>query len=85
MRRLADEHGVTLVMIYYGDIGIEEIPASWTPVGVLTLDVAPVSVGADRVTFFATSPADAERLRRSLGEFARTLPESSSLTLTSAR
>ena len=85
MERLADEHDVTLVMIYFGDIGIPEVPASWTQVGVLTLDVAPVSVGAERVTFFATSPADADRLRRSLGQFAPTLPESGRLALTSAR
>ncbi len=40
---------------------------------------------ADRVTFFATSPADADRLRRSLREFAPTLPSSSRLALAFAR
>jgi len=83
MQRLTNEHGVTLVMIYYGDIGIREVPASWTPVGVLSLNVAPITVGGDRVTFFATSPADEDRLRHSLSEFARTLPASSRLALSS--
>jgi hypothetical protein len=85
MQRLAHEHGVTLVMIYYGKHTIAEVPSSWTQVGVLSLTIAPVTVAADRVTFFATAPTDEYRLRRSLREFARTLPAGSRLTLTSAR
>jgi hypothetical protein len=78
MERLADEHGVTLVMIYSGD-WFPEVPDSWVPVASLSLDIPRITVGGTEVTFLATSPDDAEAVRSALQSFAPTLPTGASM------
>jgi hypothetical protein len=78
MAEMAAEHDVSLVMIYRS--WFPEIPETWEPVAVLTLEVPKVTVGGRAVTFLATSAADVDRLRQELEAFARTLPSGAALT-----
>jgi hypothetical protein len=82
MAQMADEHDVSLAMVYTNWAWFPVLPESWERVGVLTLDVPPVTVGLPEVTFLATSERDAERLRDELESFAGTLPVGAHLTLT---
>jgi len=74
--RFATERGVKIAMIYeswYTPGTPNGPPASWIRVGSWAIPDNKVA-GSSRITFFATSPAEAERLETHLREFAPTLP-----------
>ena len=73
MQRLAERHGVKLVMIFRE--WFPYLPCSWTQLGELHLSGRNVSVPVDHVTFFAAPPGDPEAIRARIKRFMPTLPE----------
>jgi hypothetical protein len=69
---LVRRHGVGLVMIFRDWFGA--VPANWVVVGTLHLLGPNTVLGGSTVTFFATTPAAAARLRGLLPAFAAGLP-----------
>jgi hypothetical protein len=77
MDDLAQQHGVGLVMIYRD--WFANVPARWQSIGTLNL-AGPRGVIGDRVvTFYATTPAAATKLRPLLASFASTVPAPASV------
>jgi hypothetical protein len=72
MDRLAREHGVRLAMIYRH--WFPALPAGWTQVATLTFDGPLRTPDARDVAIYALDAASAERARRLLPAFGRTLP-----------
>lgn len=74
MSDLAAEHDIGVAVVYADWFG-NALPQQWDLVGVLTLDdETTVAVGEPDVSFYATRPDAAGRLRAALNEFTRTLP-----------
>jgi hypothetical protein len=74
MDRVTKEHQVGLVMIYIS--WFDDVPQSWTKLGVLheTQQYFDQPISSIGVSFYATSPEAAERLRPQFETFRRTLP-----------
>jgi hypothetical protein len=72
MTRLARQHDVSFAMIYPRLVG--EPPAGWIPLGELHLGRTNYSAFDPMVSFFALDAATADRARRLLPEFQKTLP-----------
>ncbi|NNU81323.1 hypothetical protein HMH01_12830 [Halovulum dunhuangense] len=72
---LAEARGVTVAMVY-AEFLSPALPAGWPALGALVLDedIPPGHVSGRAVTFYATDPADAPRLRAELRSFAAGLP-----------
>jgi hypothetical protein len=81
MRRLCQEHGVRLAMIYDGWFPTH--PAEWIHVGTLKLARYRITPAFPQVEFYATEPATAETVRSELATFGKNLPDHISLTLDS--
>lgn len=74
MSDLVAAHDIGVAMVY-ADWFDESLPQHWNRIGVLTLDdETTVAVGEPEVSFYATRPDAAGRLRAALNEFAGTLP-----------
>ncbi|MGE0745458.1 MAG: hypothetical protein AB7K86_09425 [Rhodospirillales bacterium] len=74
MARLAAARGIGLALVYEDGYFKTPFPETWVRVGRLHLSRARVTPARSAVTFFATEPAEAERLRALLRAFAPTLP-----------
>ncbi|HEY1011910.1 MAG TPA: hypothetical protein VGE07_04340, partial [Herpetosiphonaceae bacterium] len=73
--RLAREHGVSLVMVYDTPDWLRgKIPASWRPIGTLSLDVPPTIAAERTVTLFAARPEDVAAAAAAWQAFIPTLP-----------
>jgi hypothetical protein len=70
---LAKQHRVALAMVYDRWLG-EAVPDSWAHLGKLTLDIPDAFIGGLAVSFYATDPTDAERLRSLIKEWEVSLP-----------
>ncbi|MFL6112217.1 MAG: hypothetical protein ACJ786_12815 [Catenulispora sp.] len=77
MRRLADEHSVTVAMIY--DTWFTSIPPQWEPVARLSFTGPNINSGGAAVTFYSTSGRNSDRLRAALEQFKVTLPPGATL------
>jgi hypothetical protein len=64
---LMKRHGVEQAMIYADTV--PQPPANWIRVATLTLPLPWVTVGGDKVAFYATSPEAAARLRQALANY----------------
>lgn len=71
MQQIAQQHDVHLVMIY--SYWFKDVPPSWVPLGTLRLSRFEATV-TDKVTFYATDEAAAQRVRAMLPQFVATLP-----------
>jgi hypothetical protein len=72
VERLAAQHDAGLAMLY--DNATPVAPASWQPIARLKLRGRLVTVRGPVVTFFATSPDQAEPIRAALRAMAPELP-----------
>jgi hypothetical protein len=81
---LALLHGVRLAMVYDAWVG-DNIPASWTRLGTLRLEIPQVTVSRTTVAFYAVHPVEAPAIRTRLVEFAATLPPSARFVFDPAR
>lgn len=79
MRRLADEHGVHLAMIY--DEWFAERPPTWVRVGQLTFNQMRVTAADSKVSFYATDADSVASIRAALLRFRETLPKRTSFQL----
>ena len=79
MRRLCQEHGVRLAMIYDG--WFPEHPAEWIHVGSLRLSRFRITPAFPQVEFYATEPATAAAVRSELETFGKSLPDHILLSL----
>lgn len=70
---LLRRHGVQLAMIYDSWMG-DALGPEAVRLGELVLDERRAALGGDHVSFYATDPAAAPKLRGLLADFARTLP-----------
>jgi hypothetical protein len=73
LRRLTEQHGVRLVMIY--DDWFPERPSGWVRIGQLTFDQMKVTAAGTRVSFYATDAEWVAPIRASLEKFRDTLPK----------
>lgn len=73
---LAAEHGVRAAMIY--EKWFPGLPESWVKLGELRMSGMRITPADASVTFFATAPGFAPKLREDLERFAETLPPGAS-------
>ena len=80
MDRVTTKHKVGLVMIY--DSWFDDAPANWIKLGVLheTQQYFPQPISGIGVSFYATSPEAAARLRPQFEAFRKTLPPNTWMT-----
>lgn len=80
---LVEGAGVRLLIVYDGWFN-GKIPTAWKEVGTMTLSRQRVSVGGSAVSFYATDPATALKVRQELADFQKVLPPRVSLTIWNA-
>ncbi len=69
---LMKQHGIQQAMVY--DNAVPH-PANWIRVATLTLPLPWVTVGGDKVAFYATNPEAAARLRQALANYRQSSPQ----------
>ena len=75
IREVTQKRGVKIAVVYSSWFKDNmTLPEEWITVGTLSISHN-VICGDDAVTFIATSPGEAEKLRQNLTEFSKTLPK----------